>query len=322
MHISVIIPAHNAAKTIQACLQAIKNQQLPSAIHHEVIVVNDGSTDETATIAAAAKAKIINHGGKRGVAAARNSGISAARGEIILFTDADCTPQENWVTEMLRPFADKAIIGCKGIYATSQPELVARFVQIEYEDKYDLLHTQSHIDFIDTYSAAYRADILKSYGGFDERIFYVEDQELSFRLAAQGYAMVFQPTAVVYHHHSKTLWGYFRKKVMIGYWKAQIIRRFPRRALKDSHTPQVLKLQMGLVALFLISLFVAFIFPMTFIIPLFSLFTFLASTLPFLRKAWHKDKAVCFASPVLLFCRALALGLGYAWGLIRPQPNL
>ena len=322
MHISVIIPAHNAAKTINVCLQAMQKQQMASAIHCEIIVVNDGSTDETAAIATSAKVKVINHARKRGAAAARNSGISAARGEIILFTDADCIPQENWVTEMIRPFADKAIIGCKGIYTTSQPELVARFVQIEYEDKYDLLHTQSHIDFIDTYSAAYRADILKSCGGFDERIFYVEDQELSFRLAAQGHAMVFQPTAVVNHYHSKTLWGYFRKKVMIGYWKAQIVRRFPRRALQDSHTPQVLKLQMGLVALFLILLFVAFVFPTTFILSLFLLFVFLATTLPFLKKAWHKDKAVCLASPVLLFCRALALGLGYAWGIIRPQPNL
>ncbi len=322
MLISVIIPAFNAAQTIGPCLQAVQQQRLPPNLHCELIVVNDGSTDQTAALAKAAGAQVITHTKKRGAAAARNSGIAASTGEIILFTDADCVPLENWVVEMIRPFTDPAIIGCKGIYATSQPELVARFVQIEYEDKYDLLRKQSQIDFIDTYSAGYRASILKTCGGFNERIFFVEDQELSFRLSAQGHVMVFQPTAVVQHRHSHTVWRYLRKKVMIGYWKAQIIRRFPERAIKDSHTPQVLKLQMGLVGLMLATLFISPLFPPALLFTTILLLLFLVSTLPFLFKAWHKDRAVCFASPLLLFGRALALGVGYAWGIAQPRRSV
>jgi glycosyltransferase involved in cell wall biosynthesis len=319
--ISIIIPAYNAAKTVKSCLVAVQNQQLPPHIKCEIIVVNDASNDKTADIVAAIGATIINHEKKRGAAAARNSGIAVAQGEIILFTDADCVPEANWVTEMLRPFTDPTVSGCKGIYASKQTKLVARFVQIEYEDKYDLLRKQPSIDFIDTYSAGYRTDILKSCGGFDEHIYYVEDQELSFRLAAQGHKMVFQETAVVTHHHSHTLWHYFRKKVMIGYWKAQIMRRFPERAIKDSHTPQVLKLQMGLVALILASFVIIPFLPYAFIISLFLIFSFFLSTIPYLKKAWRKDRQVCLASPFLLFVRALALGIGYAWGIARPQPN-
>ena len=89
---------------------------------------------------------------------------------------------------------------------------------------------------------------------FDETFPYLEDQELSFRLAARGYGMVFQPTAVVRHLHSHTLAGYLRKKFTIGYWKAQVVRRFPKQGVKDSHTPQVMKIQMGLMALLYLSL--------------------------------------------------------------------
>ncbi|MAT98202.1 MAG: glycosyl transferase family 2 [Anaerolineaceae bacterium] len=318
MNVSIIIPALNAYHTLPACLQACQSQVLPAGVQLEIILVDDGSTDSTQEIARAAGVQLVQHQTQRGAAAARNSGLAVAQGEIILFTDADCAPQPNWVAKMIRPFQDPTVHGCKGIYATNQPELVARFVQIEYEDKYDLLRTQPAIDFIDTYSAGYRADLLKAAGGFDEAIHYVEDQELSFRLAAAGHKMVFQETAVVFHQHSNSLPRYFRKKVMIGYWKAQIMRRYPERVIKDSHTPQVLKLQMALVALSLGTLATAALFPVAFVVTFLMLGLFLLTTLPFLQKAWHKDRSVCWASPWLLFCRALALGIGYAWGLVQP----
>jgi glycosyltransferase involved in cell wall biosynthesis len=322
MKVSIIIPALNASKTIQACLAACAQQVLPAAVQTEIILVDDGSTDDTAELAQAFDIRLLRHKTARGAAAARNTGIAVAEGEVILFTDADCVPRQNWVAEMIRPFTNPTVIGAKGIYATNQPQLTARFVQIEYEDKYDLLRQQPHIDFIDTYSAAYRAEVLRACGGFDERIRYVEDQDLSFRLAEQGHVMVFQPTAVVSHHHSDSLWRYVRKKFMIGYWKSQIMRRYPRRAVKDSHTPQVLKLQMGLVALTLASLAISPFFPPASLMVLFLLLLFFLSTLPFLGKTWTKDRAVCLAGPFFLWCRALALGLGYAWGMLRPQPGV
>ncbi|MCA9919024.1 MAG: glycosyltransferase [Anaerolineales bacterium] len=321
MHVSIIIPALNAHKTLSACLQACQSQQLPAGVTTEIILVDDGSTDSTQAIAQAAGVQLVQHAKPRGAGAARNSGLAVATGEITLFTDADCMPEPNWVAEMLRPFPDPTVQGGKGIYATNQPELVARFVQIEYEDKYDLLRAQPVIDFIDTYSAGYRTAVLRESGGFDEAIHYVEDQELSFRLAAAGHKMVFVETAVVWHQHANSIRRYFRKKVMIGYWKAQIMRRYPERVIKDSHTPQVLKLQMGLVALILATLAIATIFPFAILATLLLLGVFKMTTLPFLQKAWRKDRTVFWAAPGLLFCRALALGIGYAWGLARPLPK-
>ncbi|MCP4357234.1 MAG: glycosyltransferase [Chloroflexi bacterium] len=313
--ISVIIPAYNAARTIDVCLAALQNQTLAAA-EYEVIVVDDGSTDDTAARAQKTNVTLLRQPHNKGAAAARNLGLTAATGDIICFTDADCVPRPDWLAELTRPLQDPSISGGKGIYETNQQQLVARFVQIEYEDKYDLMHGQETIDFVDTYSAVYRHSALDAVGGFDERIFYVEDQELSFRLVAQGYKMVFCPTAVVSHTHSDTIRKYARKKYMIGYHKAQFIRRYPNRVIRDSHTPQSLKVQMGLAALILLSLAGTILLTTLALVTAVLLFIFLLTTLPFGRKAWGKDRAVALASPFLLFVRAVSLGFGFGQSII------
>lgn len=312
--ISVVVPAYNAARTIGECLAALQHQTMPQEAY-EVIVVDDGSTDDTAVYAEAAGVAVIRGPHNQGAAAARNRGIRAAQGDIVCFTDADCAPRPDWLEEVTRPLRHHpAISGVKGIYATHQRQLVARFVQIEYEDKYDLMAGQPQIDFVDTYACAYRRQVLLDNNGFDEGIFYVEDQELSFRLAAQGQVMVFQPTAVVYHRHSHSLAAYARKKFWIGCWKARFIGRYPDRMIKDSHTPQILKVQMALAALLLAAAGGAvFLWPLRLLLG--TIVTlFLLTTLPFCHKAWPKDRAVALAAPFLLLVRALALGFGFAWG--------
>ena len=325
-HISVVVPAYNAATTIGACVVALRAQTFD--LPYEIIVVNDGSTDRTADVAEAAGATVLTTPNGR-PAAARNAGIRAAQGVIVCCTDADCAPHPDWLHEITAPFADFQVVASKGTYATRQRELVARFVQLEYEDKYDRMRPGEGIDFVDTYSAAYRRDILLANDGFDERFDYLEDQELSFRLAAQGHKMVFQPTAVVDHVHSANLGDYLRKKRTIGFWKAQVVRRYPDRAVQDSHTPQIMKVQMLLSVLLAVSILLGaaglimgpgrwdlsaalFVSPAAV-----TGLLFLATTLPFVVKAWPKDQAVAIASPVLLLGRALALSAGYTLGILR-----
>lgn len=320
--LSVIIPARNAAQHLESCLVALRQQSQPELLH-EIIVVDNGSTDATAEIGRRHGATVI-YQPRPGAAAARNAGIAAASGPIICFTDADCRPTADWLAQLSAPLRqDPTIMGCKGVYRTDQPELVARFVQIEYEDKYDLLRPQPTIDFIDTYSAAYRREALVANNGFDEGIFYVEDQELSFRLAARGYKMVFQPSAAVYHLHAHTLGGYFRKKFYIAYWKAQVVRRFPERAVKDSHTPQVMKVQMALITLLGAGLTAVPLWPQAgLLVSLLLTLLFGLTCVPFVRKAWGKDKGVATAAPLLLAVRALALSAGYVAGIAFPQAGL
>jgi glycosyltransferase involved in cell wall biosynthesis len=133
---SVIVPAYQAEGTIGACVRALNAQTLPRD-RYEIIVVDDDSTDRTANVAREAGADrvlTVPHGGP---AAARNAGVDAARGEIVLFTDADCEPSPEWLERMVAPLADPGVTGAKGTYRTRQRALMARLVQLEYEFRYE-----------------------------------------------------------------------------------------------------------------------------------------------------------------------------------------
>jgi GT2 family glycosyltransferase len=316
--ISVIVPAYNAGATIDDCLGALASQTVPRE-SYEVLVVDDGSVDDTCP-------RVWAHDGVRllrqthaGPAAARNLGAEEAQGEILLFTDADCVPARDWVAHMVAPFHDDNVAGVKGAYLTGQQEIVARFVQIEYEDKYDRMSREAFIDFVDTYAAGYRRHLFLSSGGFDASfpLASVEDQEFSFRLAGRGYRMVFAPKARVYHlDHARTLGTYWRKKFKIGYWKVLVTRRHPAKALRDSHTPQSLKVQILLVGLGLVCLVGGLLWhPLMAVSGILAL-SFLLTTIPFALRAWRRDRTVALISPGLLLVRALALGLGFAAGLV------
>ncbi len=312
----MVIPAHNASATIEECLQALARQSLPRS-EYEVIVVDDDSSDSTRATAARYEVEVLTQA-HQGPAAARNLGADEAQGEIVLFTDADCVPAHNWIEVMLSAFSDPQISGVKGAYRTRQRELIARFVQLEYEDKYDKMKKSRYIDFVDTYSAAYRKSVLRGSRGFDSAFPRAsgEDVELSYRLAKRGHRMVFVPEAVVYHRHADSIWKYLKRKFHVGYWRVLMYRLHPDKVFADSHTPQILKVQVGLIVLCMLLLPSAFKWPRLWVGPLAGILAFIATTLPFSIKAFGKDRGVGLLSPLLLFLRAGALAAGLAAGIL------
>ena len=327
---SVVVPVYNGATVIERCLDALGCQSV-SSTRYEIIVVDDGSRDATPAVVEAwaerhpdAQVRLLRQQ-NAGPAAARNHGAREARSPLVLFTDGDCAPTRTWVEAMAAPFADPDVVGAKGTYVTEQTALIPRFVQAEYEDRYDRMRGQSQIDFIDTYSAAYRRDIFLENAGFDP-IFTtasVEDQEFSFRLAQKGYRLVFAPDARVSHLHDSDLSEYFKRKYYIGFWKALMIRWHPERMVQDSHTPQVLKVQivllaamLGLAALALLGFLWA---PLTWLwIGVgASALAFAATTAPFVAKLAHRSPGLAVVGPLMLIVRALALGSGYFVGTIH-----
>lgn len=317
--ISIIIPAYNAADTLPLCLDALC-QQIGLTTSLEIIVVDDGSTDDTARLAQQAGVTAITQA-NAGAAAARNRGARVAKGDLLLFTDADCVPALDWAAQMIIPFSNSSVIGAKGVYKTEQSRLTPRFVQLEYQDRYDRMVGQPEIDFIDTYAAAYRRDIFLEMGGFDTSFpgASVEDQEFSFRLVEAGYRLVFVPAAVVVHRHDRTWLEYAKRKYWIGYWKTVVMRRHPSKLAQDSHTPQILKGQLGLAALsgsFLaLTLFTRQLKWLW--LTLGTLGAQLLSSWSFYSKVWRRDSPVILIAPFLVFIRAWALGLGFLWGSLR-----
>jgi len=306
-------------------------RQTVIAHRFEVIVVDDGSTDGTGAVVEAWIAqsgmgcwRVVSQP-NAGPAAARNYGAMLAKAPLLLFTDADCAPGPHWVETLLAVFEQSDVMGAKGTYLTDQTGLTPRFVQAEYEDRYERMLGSERIDFVDTYSAAYRRDIFLENGGFST-VFTtasVEDQEFSFRLASKGYRLVFVPKAQVKHIHDTSLTEYFRRKYFIGFWKSLLTRWHPERMVQDSHTPPVLKVQMFLWAILLGLLPVVLlgaVWPL--LMPVWwlesgVLVIFLLSTLPFVGKLARHSWRLALVGPLLLTIRSLALGLGYVVGTIR-----
>jgi lipopolysaccharide/colanic/teichoic acid biosynthesis glycosyltransferase/GT2 family glycosyltransferase len=317
--ISVIIPAYNAAETLPGCLAALRAQTLPPAAF-EVLVVDDGSTDATVALAQAAGVQ-VHPAAHAGPAAARNLGAQFAVGDLLAFTDADCEPAPDWLARLTRPFDDPAVVGVKGTYRTRQQGLVARFVQQEYQDKYDRMLSREWIDFIDTYSAAYRRAVFIKNKGFETAFptASVEDQELSFRLSEKGYRLKFAPDAIVYHRHDRSVAEYVRRKFWIGYWKAYLLRWHPEKALGDSHTPLAQRAQIVLLALASALGVLGLLWPPVGWTGLLGAGAFAASAVPLLAKIARRDPLVLWVAPLLLLVRAAALGAGLAAGAARQR---
>lgn len=319
--ISVIIPAKDAAKTLGECLHALLHQEGMKLDHdYEVIVVDDGSTDDTVEIAEQYAVRVIRQT-NRGPAAARNAGARIARGTLLAFTDADCAPSPSWLRDLTQPLNNPEVVGVKGVYRTRQSAMVARFVQLEYEYKYGRMLNQTSIDFIDTYSAAYRNEVFIQNGGFDEsfRVPSVEDQEFSFRLARKGYQMVFEPSAVVFHYHDCSLFEYLQRKYGIGYWKAFMLQWTPEKAFSDSHTAPTQRAEILLLALMLATIPLIALWPnYASIFFLIILAVFIAITSPYLVFIGRRDPQILWIAPGMLLGRAGALGAGLLKGFIMP----
>lgn len=326
---SVVVPVFNGERLITRCLDGIATQTV-SPHQYEVIIVDDGSTDGTAARVSAWAAAHPDYAVRlirqpnAGPAAARNHGARVAQTDLILFTDADCAPQPQWIDAFLRAFADPTLIGARGFHFTTQSGLIPQFVGAEYADRFDRIQAGQAIDFIDTQSAAYRSAPFLAVGGFDT-IFptaCVEDQELSFRLAGAGHYLTFAPAAAVNHLYDETLRSYWRRKYYIGYWKALMLRWHKDRIMRDSHTPQVLKVQIVLVGLLLpVAVMVALslfwpIFSFAWLMLISLLGVLLLTTLPFAVKLSRRSWKLAAIAPFMVAVRSLASGLGLLVGAI------
>jgi cellulose synthase/poly-beta-1,6-N-acetylglucosamine synthase-like glycosyltransferase len=312
MYCSVIIPAQNARRTISECILAVLSQSVPRDLY-EVIVVDAGSSDATAAIARSHGVRVIPRP-PIGMAAARNIGARAARGEILLFLDPDCIPALDWIAQMIAPFADPSVVAVKGAYQTHETALLPRLIQAEYEDAYQRLAETNAGEIVGTYSAAYRRSAFLAAGGFDPTLASMEDVDLSLRLVRSGQRVVFAPKARVYHAHGTHLRHYVARMLRRGLWRPLVYARHPDRPLGQSPASDEVRTQIRLAALAVVSALLGSRWQRLRPIAGIFLAIFTSTTVPFAWRARRAGTDVAVASPFLILVRALALGAGLAIG--------
>ena len=211
-------------------------------------MVDDGSTDESAQDASRFSGVTLIRQEHMGASAARNHGLQAARGSLILFLDSDCAAQSNWIREISSRLVAQESLVTVGRFISSQTGLVPRLVQQELEERFKRMENHGDVDFLNSATCGFLHQVIERFR-FDTHFNKLEDVDLSFRLAAAGIDIRYVPTAIVDHHHPESLWAYLRRKFRYGRAAPALYKRFPGKSLRDSSTPPYRRVQLALMVL-------------------------------------------------------------------------
>jgi len=217
--VSIVIPVYNGAATIAACLESTLNQAYP-ADTYDIIVVENGSTDDTSAIVQRYPVRLL-HNAQRGPAPARNLGLSQSDADIVAFIDADCVADPEWLAELVRPYAEPRVGGVGGaIRAYKHTQRTA--VEIFSEQHSPLVNFLSgeheFLPHLYTANASYRRGLLNEIGGLNPRLVTGDDVDVAWRLQLQtGTRLEYAPKAIVFHHHRSTCTGIARQYRQYGF---------------------------------------------------------------------------------------------------------
>lgn len=177
---SVVVPAHNEANRLERCLSSLAGQDA------ELVVVAGGE-DGTPEVAASHDAvDVVVRDENQGPGAARNRGVEAATGDVVLFTDADTVVPDDWVETHVRHYEDEDVVGVGGPAEPLEGGLRNRVLFKLLSDWWYRLSWPVGFVQLPTFNCSYRTATFREHGGFDESIPMLEDSELSLRLRGAG----------------------------------------------------------------------------------------------------------------------------------------
>jgi glycosyltransferase involved in cell wall biosynthesis len=188
MRVSVIVPVYDDAANIAECVRTLVRTLQGVAPDAELIVVDDGSTDDSAAVAARAGARVVRQARNAGAAAARNAGAQAAGGEILVFVDADVVAAPDAVARLVGTLdADPALAAVFGSYDDTPraPGLVSQYRNLLHHFVHQ--HGAAEASTFWAGLGAVRRSAFDLVGGFDPRVYGIEDIELGYRLRANGF---------------------------------------------------------------------------------------------------------------------------------------
>ena len=194
----MVVASYNGARTLKLCLESLQRLNYPD---YEIILVDDGSTDETRKIVEEVNAQrrarsaaphaplvYIRHEKNFGLSVARNTGILAATGEIVAFTDSDCRADEDWLYYLVGTLAGSEFAGVGGPnLLPPEDSRVAAAVMVSPGGPAHVMLTDREAEHIPGCNMAFYKHALEGIGGFDAIFTKAgDDVDVCWRIAAGG----------------------------------------------------------------------------------------------------------------------------------------
>ena len=225
--VSVIVCSHNGARTIRDCCEGLFALEYPNL---EVLVVDDGSSDQTANIASEYGFRVIrnNHSG---LSTARNTGLKEATGEIVAYIDDDAYPDPDWLYYIVATFLRTRHAGVGGPNLTPPDDgPIADCVAKSPGNPTHVLLTDEEAEHIPGCNMAFRKAALEDVGGFDPQFWIAgDDVDVCWNLRQSGYSLGFNPAAVVWHHRRNSVRSYWKQQVNYGKAEGMLEKKWPEK---------------------------------------------------------------------------------------------
>lgn len=226
MKISVIIPCFNAADRITVQLEALANQHWSEP--WEVIVSDNGSTDQSVAIVEQYKERILNlravdSSDKRGAGHARNIGARVANGVALVFIDADDEVAPGWLAAMGEALSKHDFVAGRKEHKKLNEPWVRKCHQCEEDE--GLIENSYYLPFAGSCNLGIKRSLHNANGGFDERLYKVQDVDYCWRLQQAGTKLHYVPEALVHFRLRDTLSGIYHRAWATGESEALLYKK-------------------------------------------------------------------------------------------------
>ncbi len=226
--VSVVVCSYNGAATLEECLQSLGKLNYPD---YEVILVDDGSCDNTRGIAEKFPSVRYHYQQNMGLSAARNVGAELATGEVVAYTDSDCVADPHWLMYLMQAMQDQQVdaIGGPNVPPGSD-SWTAKCVAASPGGPSHVMLDDQRAEHVPGCNMAFRRSTLLGLGGFDAQFRQAgDDVDVCWRLIDAGFTIGYAPAALVWHHRRTSVRAYFKQQEGYGRSEAMLQLKHPQR---------------------------------------------------------------------------------------------
>lgn len=220
---SIVICSYNGASTLESCLRSMQRLRYPN---FEVILVDDGSTDNTQEILQRFPWVRGIRQGNMGLSHARNVGMNAAQGEVVVYTDSDCEADEDWLYYLALPLVRSGHAGMGGPnLIPDEGSWVADCVGLSPGGPTHVMTDDRTAEHVPGCNMAFYTAILKQVNGFDSQFRKAgDDVDVIWRIQNLGRSIGFSTSALVWHYRRNTVKSYLKQQR--GYGEAEALLKY------------------------------------------------------------------------------------------------